>query len=676
MRVNYRSPNTRWYSGAGIYRRVWLCESPETRFASDGIYISTDGDKVTVSSEVIRPEKMPVQGILIKQTILDAAGKTVSEITSEACACDRSCIPEAVRLDNASYAVTTQNMLVKDHTDWDIENPYLYTLVSELIVNGDIVQKISNTFGFRKIEFTSDEGFFLNGRHVKLHGSCEHHDSGALGAATNRAALRRRLVKLREMGVNAIRTSHNMPAVELMELADEMGFPKDSAYIFRAEWTDYKKAPFVHIFPYWDFNVGQPIDVRVCSNAPRVELFLDGVSQGAFDIDHENGRTLTLNHIIDYRPGELTALAYDEDGHFCANANNRVNISVSGAGRLMGMDNGDSTDYDQYKGTSRRLFSGKLLAIIGARKEAGEILVTIESPGFSAVTVTLNAVLCGTDDGVSAVDNVICRETECSRTDDIPVRKIELCTEMLQFTPDVREINVNPVIKPANETYASEIEYRVTNELGVKTHLGCCSINDDGSVTVKANGNGTFFLRALCKNGTEKYHLISVLKFTAEGLGDAVIDPYEFVCGGLYSRASENIGNGINRGVGFSYEKSWAAYENVDFGSAGSEKITVPIFANTFDPVRIRFYDGIPDEGGELLGDFEYHKTPEWLTYQPETYTLSHKLKGLHTFCMESDCGFKAEGFTFKKMYVNFRTIMQLMPTAYTAISSVLKQML
>lgn len=913
VRVNYRCPNTRWYSGAGIYRRVWLCESPETRFASDGIYISTDGDKVTVSSEVIRPEKMPVTGISIKQTILDAAGKIVSEITSEACACDRSCIPEAVRLDNVSYAVTTQNMLVKDHTYWDIENPYLYTLVSELIVNGDVVQKISNTFGFRKIEFTSDEGFFLNGRHVKLHGSCEHHDSGALGAATNRAALCRRLVKLREMGVNAIRTSHNMPAVELMELADEMGFlilsegfdmwerpktdydygnyfdewvekdvaswvrrdrnhpsligwsigneiydthadergqevtswllrlvrihdsrangyvtsgsnymqwenaqkcgdilklvgynyserlyeehhekhpdwmiygsetssvvqsrgiyhfplahtvladddeqcsalgnsttgwaaknteeciikdrdakfcagqfiwtgfdyigeptpystknsyfgqydtagfPKDSAYIFRAEWTDYKKAPFVHIFPYWDFNIGQPIDVRVCSNAPRVELFLDGVSQGAFDIDHENGQTLTLNHIIDYRPGELTALAYDEggnviakdfchsfsdaarlevlpdktkmnadgedliyleisaydaDGHFCANANNRVNVSVSGAGRLMGMDNGDSTDYDQYKSTSRRLFSGKLLAIIGARKEAGEIIITIESPGISAVTVTLNSVPCETDDGVSAVENVTCMETECGRTDDIPVRKIELCTEILQFTPDVREITVNPVIKPANATYASEIEYRVTNELGVKTHLGCCSINNDGSVTVKANGDGTFFLRALCKNGTEKYHLISVLKFTAEGLGDAVIDPYEFVCGGLYSRASENIGNGINRGVGFSYEKSWAAYENVDFGSAGAEKITVPIFANTFDPVRIRFYDGIPGEGGELLGDFEYHKTPEWLTYQPETYILSHKLKGLHTFCMESDCGFQAAGFTFEK---------------------------
>ena len=208
---------------------------------------------------------------------------------------------------------------------------------------------------------------------------------------------------------------------------DTAGFAKDSAYVFRAEWTDYKAEPFVHIFPYWDFSDGLPCDVRVCSNAPRVELFKDGVSMGAYDIDHKHGKELTANYVIPYEKGELKAVAYDEngniiaediqrsfgdavrieavpdkteiladgsdlvyieisafdkDGTFCANANNRVNVSVEGAARLMGLDNGDSTDYDQYKGTSRRLFSGKMLAVIGSTDKTGEIKVTLASKGL------------------------------------------------------------------------------------------------------------------------------------------------------------------------------------------------------------------------------------------------------------------------------------------------------
>lgn len=185
---------------------------------------------------------------------------------------------------------------------------------------------------------------------------------------------------------------------------DTAGFAKDSAYVFRAEWTDYKAEPFVHIFPYWDFSDGLPCDVRVCSNAPRVELFKDGVSMGAYDIDHKHGKELTANYIIPYEKGELKAVAYDEngniiaedmqrsfgdavrieavpdkteiladgsdlvyieisafdkDGTFCANANNRVNVSVEGAARLMGLDNGDSTDYDQYQGYFTQTFLRK-----------------------------------------------------------------------------------------------------------------------------------------------------------------------------------------------------------------------------------------------------------------------------------------------------------------------------
>lgn len=922
VRVDYHSPNSRWYSGAGIYRNVWLCESPETRFGNDGVYISTEkhGEdwSVNVTSEVLRPMGTPIAGTRLRQTVLDPAGNAVASVESDACAADISCIPEAVRAEDTAYSVTTQTMCVDSPALWDIESPNLYTLVSEIISGGEAVQRISQRFGFRTVEFTADRGFFLNGRHVKLHGSCEHHDNGCLGAVSNRAAILRRFRKLREMGVNAIRTSHNMSAEEFMELADEFGmlilsegfdmwersktdydyarffdnwvekdvaswvrrdrnhpsiigwsvgneifdthadergqevtsllkrlvklhdprgngcvtfgsnymqwengqkcadilklvgynygerlydehhaahpdwaiygsetasvvqsrgiyhfplsqtvladddeqcssvgnsctgwgakntedciikdrdaeycagqfiwtgfdyigeptpystknsyfgqydtagFPKDSAYVFRAEWTDYKKSPFVHIFPHWDFNEGQPIDVRVCSNAPRVELFLNGESQGAFDIDHAHGKQLTADYIIPYHKGELRAAAYDENGNvvaedavrsfgdaakleavpdkmalntdgrdliyveiaaydgngtFCANASNRVNVTVEGAGRLMGLDNGDSTDYDQYKGTSRRLFSGRLLAVIGATESVGDIRVTITSPGLPDCTVDLTAEASQHEPGVSCGETLEFAPTECGRSDEVPARKVELLADSLEFTPDRREITVKTLIFPANADMAGEIEYRVTNITGIVTNIADCVVNGDGTVTVRAKGDGEFFLRALCKNGTDRVHILSVLPFTAEGLGAAFIDPYEFVPGGLYSRASENICSGVNRGVGFAFGgTSWAAFDNVDFGDVGTDTVTVSIWANTLDPVRLWVWDGIPGEG-ELIGDFVYHKTPEWMVFKPETYQLSRKLRGVHTITMETDCGYQMSGFVFARRQREF----------------------
>ena len=183
----------------------------------------------------------------------------------------------------------------------------------------------------------------------------------------------------------------------------------------------------VHLFPYWDFSPGQLIDVRVCSNAPKIELQLNGNTIGTYDIDHANGTQLVGWWKVPYEEGELKAIAYDENGEIIAtdvqrsytdaqkvrlqadkeqlqangtdlifveiqvedeagnpvqNANNRVQVKVTGAGRLLGLDNGDSTDYDPYKGLSRRLFSGKLMAIIGATHEPGSIRIEVTSEGL------------------------------------------------------------------------------------------------------------------------------------------------------------------------------------------------------------------------------------------------------------------------------------------------------
>lgn len=933
MRVDYRCPNTRWYSGAGIYRNVWIKRYNECHLVSDGVYVSTDNNRVTITAEIERPEGVPVGELSVRRAITDG-DKVLAEKTSPCCAFDRSRISELVRREGCSYSVNTDDLWVNEYDRWDIDDPKrgalkgdcglslpkLYTCVCEVLRNGEVVDREEVKFGFRTVEFMPD-GFFLNWRFVKLHGCCEHHDLGALGAAMNRAALKRKLTTLREMGVNAIRTSHNMPAPELMELADEMGFlilsegfdmwerhktdydyagffpewvekdvaswvrrdrnhpsligwsigneiydthadergqevtsllaglvrshdtrgngvitigsnymqwenaqkcadilkiagynyaerlynehhaahpdwcifgsetasvvqsrgvyhfplsqsvladddeqcsalgnsttgwgaknieycitadrdaefcagqfiwtgfdyigeptpystkssyfgqydtagfAKDGAYIFRAEWTDHKTAPFVHIFPYWDFIDGQEIDVRVTTNASRTALFLNGEKVAERDIDHTHGTELTLDTVLEYKPGELLAIAYDEngneiardtrrsfgdaaelrlvpdktelkadgedmifvdisafdkDGTFVANANDRVFVSVEGAGRLVGLDNGDSTDFEQYKGTSRRLFSGKLLAMIAAKTEAGCIRVRATSPSLPESALTLAAVEAEAREGVCALTENAHTPADCPDEEhDIPVRKISFKSESRVFTAARKTITFKTEVFPPNAVYADDIEYRITTVLGIPSnHAEIVSVKD-GNVTVLCRGDGEFFLRALCKNGTDKYRIVTPLKLRGEGIGAAYFDPYDLVIGGLFTVQSGNAGNGIERGAAFANEESWFGFENVDFGALGSDTITVPIYANCTTPVKIRFYDGIPG-GGELIGDFVYHEPPEWLTYKPKTFKLSKKLKGVHTLVMASADGFHVKGFKFAKPGKEFAEI-------------------
>lgn len=527
MRVIHESPNSRWYSGAGIYRPVWLKTVPKTHIAADGLYIAaraTEGQAWTVDVDAeLHTAEAAGSGTKLKlrHSILDAAGTLVAGQVTE------------VTVQGELTVHTHSRLTVDQPLLWDISSPYLYSLQTELLADDEVIEVEQERFGFRTLELDSDKGFFLNGRHVKINGVCQHHDLGALGAAVNKAALRRQFVLLQEMGVNAIRTAHNMPAVELMELADEMGllivseafdmwersktpydyarfypewwkrdiaswvrrdrnhpsllmwsigneiydthadsrgqeltrdlqeevlvhdprgnafvtigsnympwenaqkcadivkvagynyaekyyeqhhkeypdwiiygsetcstvqsrgvyhfplaqsvladddqqcsslgnsstswgaksteacitadrdasfslgqflwtgfdyigeptpyhtknsyfgqldtagFPKDSYYIYQAEWTDYRAHPMIHIFPYWDFSQDQLIDVRVCSNAPRIELFLNEVSQGSVDIDHAHGHKLLGEWQLPYADGVLRAVAYDEKG--------------------------------------------------------------------------------------------------------------------------------------------------------------------------------------------------------------------------------------------------------------------------------------------------------------------------------------------------------------------------
>lgn len=910
LKVVHQSPNSRWYSGAGIYRNAWLKTRDRNHIVTDGIYISTvkeaDSWKVEIETEMVLVQDAVIShSIVYKNQVIAAA----SERTAAA--------GDAIsrhRLD-----LTVENPML-----WNTDDPHLYQLVTELRLaasDGDAEPKreaieiITQSIGFREIMLHPKQGLQVNGKKMKLNGVCEHHDLGALGAAFHVEALRRRLLILKEMGVNAIRTAHNMPAAELMELADEMGFfivteafdmwerpktpydyarffedwapidvkswvmrdrnhpsllmwsigneiydthadargqeltvllmdevlkydpkqnarvtigsnympwenaqkcadivkvagynyaekyygkhheehpdwiiygsetasivqsrgiyrfpfeksiladddeqcsalgnsstswgaksaeacilaerdtpfslgqfiwtgfdyigeptpyhtknsyfgqidtatfKKDSFYVYQAAWTDYKVKPMVHIFPYWDFNKGQSIDVRVCSNAPRIELLFNGKRIGTHDIDHKQGTELVGWWKIPYEAGELKAIAYDEtgkeiavdvkrsfgdakriclqadkdklhangtdllfveitmddaDGNPVENANNRVHVEVTGAGRLIGLDNGDSTDYDPYKGLSRRLFSGKLMAIVGATAEPGKLRIEVSSKGMESRILDLeslpvrdNAVA-----GISAKQRN--QELPCvmGSYGEIPLRKLEIvCDSGQVFDPSKQEIAVRARFWPEDTSY-QEVEWSVVNDSGIASSIAKVeAFGHEAKIT--ALGDGDFRIRCMSRNGSDKTKLISQLEFSAVGLGIAYKDPYGFISAGLYDYSKGEVGNGNDRGVATSRDgETQIGFRDIDFGSYGSDSITLPVFALTSEPYSLQIWEGMPDEeGSELLADVLYQKESKWNVYQEETYLLSKRLRGITSICFVLHKKVHIKGFSFQ----------------------------
>ena len=180
---NSDQPNSRWYSGCGIYRHVWLTRTNAIHVKHWGVYVH-DG-RVEVDYENPTGQK-----VTVKNTWLDANGRPTS---------------------------------IKKPRKWSCEDPYIYKVRTQLISGGKVVDEVETVTGFRDFRFDAKTGFWLNGKNFKLNGVCEHHDFGCLGAALSEDALHRKLVKLKAMGVNAIRSSHNPPAPELLAMCDTMG---------------------------------------------------------------------------------------------------------------------------------------------------------------------------------------------------------------------------------------------------------------------------------------------------------------------------------------------------------------------------------------------------------------------------------------------------------------------
>ena len=186
---NSDQPNSRWYSGCGIYRHVWFTKTADVYVKHWGVHVVANPDgRVSVTADVESQGK----AYKVRNQVFDAQGRAVG-------------------------------LKVRRPHLWSVDDPYIYKVRTQVLVGGKVVDEVWTNTGFRSFRFDAKTGFWLNGKNMKLNGVCEHHDFGCLGAVVNEDAMHRKLVRLKEMGVNAIRSSHNPPAPELLNMCDTMG---------------------------------------------------------------------------------------------------------------------------------------------------------------------------------------------------------------------------------------------------------------------------------------------------------------------------------------------------------------------------------------------------------------------------------------------------------------------
>lgn len=892
LRVSHQSPNTRWYSGAGIFRDVMLKLRPAAYIGTNGVYIHSapqpEGGWTTEVETDVVGEASDIRMLL---EVFDPAGASMGGYGLEA------------HFDGG-HEKFTASFNSTDPELWSVDDPMLYTLKISLYSGSELLDCVNETFGYRTAEFDPDRGFLLNGEPVKLHGVCMHHDLGALGSALNEAALARQLRIMKEMGVNAIRTSHNMPARQLVQLCDEMGllvdseafdmwekpktefdnhrfftehaerdvrswierdrnhpciimwsigneindtidphglditkrlyeyvlkydpkgnaaptigsnymgdenaqkcsdvvklagynyseylydehhakypgwviygsetasavrsrgiyrfpaelplltgedcqcssldnsvvgwgssamkswrldrdcpfccgqfiwtgfdyigeptpyntknsyfgivdtagFPKDIYYFYQSVWVSPEQKKVLHIVPsYWDFIPGQEIDVLIYSNARDVELFLNGKSVGTHVMELETSQDMRAHFKVPFEPGVLRVVGHFADGSECSevlhtpsdpaavvmtsdketlladgrdiafveistvdvngipvgNARNLIRVEVSGAGRLVGLDNGDSTDYDSYKGDNRRLFSGKLLAMIESTLEPGEITVRAYSEGLENAELRLVSENCGEVSGVSVVTEnkfpAVCR----AYTGEVPARLLLPEVDVNSLDPERRSAEIRAKLLPENCTY-DDISWSVVRRNGVESNLA--QVEGSGhSAVVTAKGDGEFFVRAMVHNGAEHPQVIADIPFTAEGLGAAVRDAYSFISASTLD--SSNVPtNIIEDGALSNFDgRTVMTYSDIDFGKTGSQIISLSV-GTCFDmPVEV--WEGTPDDG-KLICRVDFGNNGHWCGFAGQDFALAERLTGVRTISVVIDSRVIFGGFSF-----------------------------
>ncbi len=259
---NSLQKNSRWYSGSGIYRNVWLITTNKIAVDLWGTYVTTP--KVSEKNAAVHVQTQlrnatgTAQKVTVFTTIYSASSQEVAQQVTE----NVSLAGEQTSLQ--------QEIMVNNPVLWSDEQPYLYKVITRIMQHGKVLDDYTTPLGIRYFSFDIDNGFYLNGQHVKIRGVCNHHDLGCLGAAINTRALERQLQMLKAMGCNGIRTSHNPPAPELLALCDKMGFiVMDEAFDM---WKKPKTKYDYHLF--WDEWHAQDLKDQVLRDRNHPSVFI------------------------------------------------------------------------------------------------------------------------------------------------------------------------------------------------------------------------------------------------------------------------------------------------------------------------------------------------------------------------------------------------------------------
>jgi beta-galactosidase len=301
--AQYQSGSSRWYPGGGLYRNVWLVETAPVHVGQWGTYVTTPEVsaaaatvdlKVTVDNDSAQEASVSVATAIFE---IDAEDNELGPPVA-------SIAPAKLQIPAGKSAATESSGVIPTPKLWGAglgQTPNRYVAVTTVQQGGKSIDTYETPFGVRTLKFDPDAGFFLNGEHVKLNGVCSHHDLGALGAALNYRALQRRLEMLAEMGANAIRTSHNPPAPELLDLADKMGFlVLDEAFDV---WAEEKVDLDYHLlYPDWHEQDLRAM-LRRDRNHPSVIMWGIGNEVGE-QSDGSAGATIAA---------ELTGICHEED---------------------------------------------------------------------------------------------------------------------------------------------------------------------------------------------------------------------------------------------------------------------------------------------------------------------------------------------------------------------------
>jgi beta-galactosidase len=289
---NSSQPNSRWYSGSGIYRNVWLIRTSPVYVEQWGTYVTTpvvEHNRAVVVAEVdLMNGGDEEQEIRATGKIHSPTGVKVGEVTREISIAPSG--KERVRME----------FTIDDPVLWSVDAPNLYQFEVTLAEEGALLDQTVTDFGIRTFRFDSEQGFFLNDQPLKILGVCNHHDLGCLGAAVNRRAVERQLELLKEMGCNAIRTAHNPPAPELLELCDKMGF-----LVMDETFDMWKKNKSPHDYSqYWDEWHARDLRDHILRDRNHASVFLWSIGNEILEQWDSTGTAITK---------ELAAIVRDLD---------------------------------------------------------------------------------------------------------------------------------------------------------------------------------------------------------------------------------------------------------------------------------------------------------------------------------------------------------------------------